>query len=153
VDWGIERLGLGRSQKAQYEVGIMNDINAVITPTIATDLIGLRYRNPRTSCVRLALLCTRVSHDLWRRVLSQKVSWSRRLGEAFAQGLVQKGGSLVIEDTSGERFPASLKRSVGWGPVVWGSRCGEGRGCCGCGQTGSGKCRLGSGCGGRGHRH
>jgi hypothetical protein len=67
---------------------------------MATYLIGLLYRNTRTSCVSLALLCARVSHDTLRRVLYQKVPWSRRLWETFVQGLVQKGGYLVIDDTS-----------------------------------------------------
>ena len=73
----------------------MSNISTVITPATATYLIGLLYRNTRTSCVSLALLCARVSHDTLRRVLYQKVPWSRRLWDTFAQGLVQKGGYRV----------------------------------------------------------
>jgi putative transposase len=99
----------------------MDNISTVITPAMATYLIGLLYRNTRTSCVSLALLCARVSHDTLRRVLSQKVPWSRRLWEAFAQGLVQKGGYLVIDDTSWERF-TRVADAVSW---VWSSSVGK----------------------------
>jgi Transposase DDE domain len=99
----------------------MDNISTVITPATATYLIGLRYRNTRTSCVSLALLCARVSHDTLRRVLYQKVPWSRRLGEAFAQGLVQTSGDLVIEDTSWERF-TRVAEAVSW---VWSSSVGK----------------------------
>ena len=88
----------------------MSHISTIITPALATYLIGLLYRNTRTSCVSLALLCTRVSHDTLRRVLYQKVPWSRRLWDFFAQGLVQKGGYLVIDDTVGSASPVSPKR-------------------------------------------
>lgn len=79
--------------------------------------MGLLYRNTRTSCVRLALLCVQVSHDTLRRVLYQKVPWSRRLWECLAQGLVRKGGYLVIDDTSWERF-TRVAEAVSW---VWSS--------------------------------
>ena len=69
----------------------------------------------------LALLCARVSHDTLRRVLSQKIPWSRRLWESFAQGLVQKGGYLVLDDTSWERF-TRVADAVSW---VWSSSVGK----------------------------
>ena len=84
-------------------------------------LIGLLYRNTRTSCVSLALLCAHVSHDTLRRVLYQKVPWSRRLWDIFAQGLVQTGGYLVIDDTSWERF-TRVAEAVSW---VWSSSVGK----------------------------
>jgi hypothetical protein len=99
----------------------MDNINAGITPTMAMYLIGLLYRNTRTSCVSLAFLCARVSHDTLRRVLYQKVPWSRRLWESFAQGPVQKGGYLVIDDTSWERF-TRVAEAVSW---VWSSSVGK----------------------------
>lgn len=99
----------------------MGNISTVITPAMATYLIGLLYRNTRTSCVSLALLCARMSHDTLRRVLYQKVPWSRRLWESFAQGLVQKGGYLVIDDTSWERF-TRVAEAVSW---VWSSSVGK----------------------------
>lgn len=99
----------------------MNNIGTVITPAMATYLMGLLYRNTRTSCVSLATLCARVSHDTLRRVLSQKIPWSRRLWEGFAQGLAQKGGDLVIDDTSWERF-TRVAEAVSW---VWASRVGK----------------------------
>ena len=120
-----ECLGLRRSQKAQYDVGVMNNISTVITPALATSLIGLLYRNTRTSCVSLALLCARVSHDTLRGVPYQKVPWSRRLWESFAQGLVLKGGYLVLDDTSWERV-TRVADAVRWvwassrGKPVWG---------------------------------
>ena len=102
-------------------VGGMNNINAGIPPAMAMYLIGLLYRNTRTSCVSLALLCARVSHDTLRRVLYQKVPWSRRLGDFCARGLVQKGGYLVIDDTSWERF-TRVADAVSW---VWSSSVGK----------------------------
>lgn len=73
----------------------------------------------------LALLCARISHDTLRRVLYQKVAWSRRLWDTFAHGLVQTGGYLAIDDTSWERFPR-VSEAVRWvwsssgGKPVWG---------------------------------
>jgi hypothetical protein len=99
----------------------MNNIGTVITPAMATYLIGLLYRNTRTSCVSLATLCARVSHDTLRRVLYSKVPWSRRLWESFAQGLVRKGGYLVLDDTSWERF-TRVAQAVSW---VWSSSTGK----------------------------
>ena len=88
---------------------------------MATYLTGLLYRNTRTSCVNLALLCAQVSHDTLRRVLYQKIPWSRRLWECFAQRLVQKDGYLVIDDTSWERF-TRVAAAVSW---VWSSSVGK----------------------------
>lgn len=99
----------------------MNNISTVITPAMAMYLIGLLYRNTRTSCGSVAFLCAQVSHDTLRRVLYQKVPWSRRLRDTFVQGLVQKGGYLVVDDTSWERFPR-VADAVSW---VWSSRVGK----------------------------
>jgi DDE superfamily endonuclease len=85
------------------------------------DLIGLLYRNTRTSCVSLALLCAQMSHDTLRRVLYQKVPWSRRLRDTFAQGFVLTGGYLVIDDTSWKRF-TRVAEAVSW---VWSSSIGK----------------------------
>src|SRR3981081_3813290 len=103
----------------------MSNISTLLPPAMATYLIGLLYRNTRTSCVRLALLCAHVSHDTLRRGLYQKVPWSRRLWDFFAQGLVQTGGYGVIDDTSWERF-TRVAEAVSWvwsssgGKPVWG---------------------------------
>jgi hypothetical protein len=99
----------------------MDNISTLLTPALATYLLGLLYRNTRTSCVSLAALCASVSHDTLRRVLYRKVPWSRRLWESFAQGLVPKGGSLVIDDPSGERF-TRVAEAVSWG---WSSSVGK----------------------------
>jgi len=99
----------------------MNNIGTIITPAMAMYLIGLLYRNTRTSCVSLALLCAHVSHDTLRRVLYQKVPWSRRLWAIFVQGLVSTGGYLVIDDTSWERF-TRVAEAVSWG---WSSSVGK----------------------------
>ena len=103
----------------------MHNISPVITPATATSLISFLYRNTRTSGGSFAFLCARVSHDTLRRVLYQKVPWSRRLWEAFAQGLVQTGGSLVSEAPRWERF-TRVAAAVRWvwsssgGKPVWG---------------------------------
>lgn len=62
-----------------------------------------------------------MSHDTLRRVLYQKVPWSRRLWAILVQGLVATGGYLVIEDTRWERFPR-VAEAVSW---VWSSRVGK----------------------------
>src|SRR5262245_65862435 len=90
----------------------MSNIRTVLTPAMATYVMALLFRNTRTSCVSLALLCAHVSHDTLRRVLYQKVPWSRRLWDFCSQGLVQTGGYVVIDDTSWER---SEERRVGRG--------------------------------------
>jgi len=69
----------------------------------------------------LALLCAHVSHDTLRRVLYQKVPWSRRLWDFCSQGLVQTGGYVVIDDTSWERF-TRVAEAVSW---VWSSSVGK----------------------------
>lgn len=84
-------------------------------------LIGLLYRNTRTSCVSLASLCAHISHDTLRRVLYQKVPWSRRLWDFCTHRLVQMGGYLVIDDTSWERF-TRVAEAVSW---VWSSSAGK----------------------------
>jgi hypothetical protein len=103
----------------------MDNINAVLTPAMAPYLIGLLYRNTRTSGVSVALLGAHMSHETLRRVLYQKVPWARRLWHFFAQGLVPQGGSLVMEDPSGERFTRVADAVSGvWassvGKAVWG---------------------------------
>ena len=99
----------------------MDNISTLLTPAMATYLMSLLYRNTRTSCVSLAKLGTHRSHDTLRRVLYQKVPWSRRLWEALTQPLVYKGGYLVIDDTSWERF-TRVAEAVSW---VWSSRVGK----------------------------
>jgi putative transposase len=99
----------------------MSNISTLLTPATATYLMSLLYRNTRTSCVSVALLCAHVSHDTLRRVLYQKIPWSRRLWESFVQGFVQKGGYLVIDDTSWERFT----RVAEAGSWVWSSSVGK----------------------------
>jgi putative transposase len=99
----------------------MDNISTLLTPATAMYLMGLLYRNTRTSGVSLATLCARVSHDTLRRVLYCKVPWSRRLWESFAQGLVQKGGYLVMDDTSWGRF-TRVAEAVSW---VWSSSVGK----------------------------
>src|SRR4051812_30503162 len=99
----------------------MDNISTVITPAMVTYLIRLLYRNTRTSCVSLAQLGTQRSHDPLRRVRYQKVPWSRRLWEAFAQRLVCQGGYLIIEDTCWERC-TRVAEAVRW---VWSSSVGK----------------------------
>ena len=99
----------------------MSNISTVLTPAMATYVIALLFRNTRTNCVSLALLGAHVSHDTLRRVLYQKIPWSRWLWESFAQGLVLKGGYLVLDDTSWERF-TRIADAVSW---VWSSSVGK----------------------------
>src|SRR5215510_4395657 len=107
----------------------MNTLSTLLTPAMATYLMGLLSRNTRTSGGSLALLCASVSHDTLRRVLSQKVPGSRRLWEFFAPGLVQMGGSLVSDDTRWERCTRVAEAVCGvgsrsGGKPVWGRQVG-----------------------------
>jgi len=99
----------------------MDNLSTLLTPAMATYLMSLLSRNTRTSCVSLATLSAPRSHATLRRVLYQKVPWSRRLWECFAQTLVRKGGYLVSDDTSWERF-TRVAEAVNW---VWSSSVGK----------------------------
>src|SRR5262249_54427579 len=73
-------------------------------PAMEADLIGLVYRNTRTSCRSLARLCAQISHDALRRVLYSSVPWSRRLWQGFTARVVRKGGYFIVDDTNWQRF-------------------------------------------------
>ena len=76
----------------------MNNIGSLLTSALEAYLIGLIYRNTRTSCRSLARLCARMSHDTLRRVLSSRLPWSRRLWDCFVARPVHEGGYLVLDD-------------------------------------------------------
>lgn len=82
----------------------MNNIQLRLTPAFQAYLIGLIYRNTRTSCLSLAGLCARFSHDTLRRVLFWQFAWSRRLWDCLAQRLVREGGYLILDDTTWQRW-------------------------------------------------
>ena len=81
----------------------MNNIDLLLTPAIQAYLIGLIYRNTRTSCLSLATLCPVVSHDSLNRLLHSDLPWSRRLWELFASRMLLEGGYLVLDDTTWQR--------------------------------------------------
>jgi len=86
----------------------------LLTPAIQAYLIGLIYRNTRTTCLSLSALCPWVSHDTLCRLLGCALSWSGRLWEVFACRLVKEGGYLVIDDTAWQRW---AKRAEAVSPV------------------------------------
>jgi hypothetical protein len=88
-----------------------------LTPALEAYLIGLIYRNTRTSCLSLASLCAHISHDGLQRMLYRKFAWSRRLWDFFAAGIVREGGYLIIDDTAWARW-AVRSEAVSW---VWSS--------------------------------
>jgi putative transposase len=88
-----------------------------LTPAMQAYLVGLIYRNTRTSCLSLSAVCAHVSHDRLQRVLYQRFAWSRRLWEYFASRMVREGGYLIIDDTAWARW-AVQSGTVSW---VWSS--------------------------------
>jgi hypothetical protein len=47
----------------------MANIPLSLTPALEAYLVALLYRNTRTSCLSVAALCARVSHDALHRLL------------------------------------------------------------------------------------
>lgn len=80
-------------------------------------LVGLIYRNTRTSCLSLSAVCAHISHDRLQRMLYHRFAWSRRLWDYFAARMVREGGYLIIDDTSWARW-AVHSEAVSW---VWSS--------------------------------
>lgn len=88
-----------------------------LTPAIEAYLVGLIYRNTRTSCLSLAAVCAHISHDRLQRMLYCRFAWSRRLWDCFGSRMVREGGYLVIDDTAWARW-AVRSEAVSW---VWSS--------------------------------
>lgn len=88
-----------------------------LTPARQAYLVGLIYRNTRTSCLSLSAVCAHISHDRLQRMLYQRFAWSRRLWDYFAAGMVREGGYLIIDDTAWARW-AVRSEAVSW---VWSS--------------------------------
>src|ERR1700752_1101446 len=82
----------------------MENIDLLLTPAVQAYLIGLIYRNTRTTCLSLSALCPWVSHDTLNRLLHASLSWSRRLWEVFDTDPVTSGGYLVLDDTAWQRW-------------------------------------------------
>jgi hypothetical protein len=99
----------------------MTDIQPELTPALEAYLIGLIYRNTRTSCLSLAGLCGRVSHDQLNRLLHSDSPWSRRLWDECASVMVGAGGYLLLDDTTWRRW-AGKAEAVSW---VWSSSAGH----------------------------
>lgn len=95
----------------------MDNISLELTPAMQAYLVGLIYRNTRTSCLSLSAVCTHISHDRLQRMLYEKFAWSRRLWDLFAAGMVREGGYLIIDDTAWARW-AVHSEAVSW---VWSS--------------------------------
>jgi hypothetical protein len=96
----------------------MTNIQLELTPAMEAYLTALIYRNTRTSCCSLSVLCARISHDRLQRLLYGKFAWSRRLWDFFASRLVREGGYLILDDTTWVRW-AKHSEAVSW---VWSSR-------------------------------
>ncbi len=95
----------------------MDNISLELTPAMQAYLVGLIYRNTRTSCLSLSAVCAHISHDRLQRMLYEKFAWSRRLWDLFAARMVREGGYLIIDDTAWARW-AVRSEAVSW---VWSS--------------------------------
>jgi putative transposase len=95
----------------------MDNISLELTPAMQAYLVGLIYRNTRTSCLSLSAVCAHISHDRLQRMLYEKFAWSRRLWDYFGARMVREGGYLVIDDTAWARW-AQHSEAVSW---VWSS--------------------------------
>src|ERR671938_519432 len=95
----------------------MTNIRLSLTPAMQAYLVGLIYRNTRTSCLSLSAVCAHVSHDCLQRMLYQRFAWSRRLWDYFGARMVREGGYLIIDDTAWARW-AQRSEAVSW---VWSS--------------------------------
>lgn len=93
---------------------------APVTPALVGYLIGLIYRNTRTSCVCLASL-TGIAHDQLYRLLCSDFPYSRRLWEWFAAKLIGERGYLVLDDTTWQRWTKKAEAVS----FVWDSRIGK----------------------------
>lgn len=93
---------------------------APVTPALVGYLIGLVYRNTRTSCTCLASL-TGISHDRLYRLLCSDFPFSRRLWEWFASRLVGGKGYLILDDTTWQRWTKKAEAVS----FVWDSRIGK----------------------------
>src|SRR5215210_2494844 len=95
----------------------MDNISLQLTPAMQAYLVGLIYRNTRTSCLTLSAVCAHVSHDRLQRMLYEKFAWSRRLWDCFGSRMVREGGYLIIDDTAWARWAVKVE-AVSW---VWSS--------------------------------
>lgn len=91
-----------------------------MTPAMKGYLIGLIYRNTRTSCVCLASLIG-VAHDQLYRLLYSDFPYSRRMWEWFASRLVGSGGYLILDDTTWRRYTKKAEAVS----FVWDSSAGK----------------------------
>jgi hypothetical protein len=98
----------------------MNNTFSQMTPAMIGYLIGLIYRNTRTSCVCLASL-TELAHDQLYRLLYRDFPFSRRLWEWFAGQLIGSGGYLILDDTTWQRWTRKAEAVS----FVWDSRVGK----------------------------
>jgi hypothetical protein len=88
-----------------------------LTPAMEAYLVGLIYRNTRTSCLSLSSVCAHISHDRLHRMLYSRFAWSRRLWDCFGSRMVRAGGYLIIDDTAWARWAVNSE-AVSW---VWSS--------------------------------
>ena len=134
-------------KKCNKNVGVMHNISTVITPASGNVSYWLTVsQHTDELCEFSAPLRSNTSHRYPASCPSiRRFPGPTALG-IFAQGLVQVGGYLVIDDTSWERFTRVADAvSWVWSRVVRASRCGGCRWSCCYGRTASGRCR--SGCG------
>lgn len=91
-----------------------------MTPAMKGYLIGLIYRNTRTSCVCLASLIG-LAHDRLYRLLYLDFPYSRRMWEWFAKYLVGEHGYLILDDTTWRRWTKKAEAVS----FVWDSSAGK----------------------------
>jgi len=130
----------------------MHNSSTVLTPAAALYLMGLLYRNTRTSCVSVASCALKSRTIPYGGPSIRRVLGRDGCGKAWPRGAWERAALWWLMTRVGSALPVEQKREVGCGRVVGTSRGGAGKWSYCCGRMGSGRSHWGFGCGAKGDR-